>query len=245
MNNYTVYKHVFPNNKIYVGMTSLKPNRRWDNGRGYITQELMARAINKYGWENVEHIIIASGLNKTEAEQMEISLIAELKANNPSYGYNIENGGNCPGSHSEITRKKIGDAQRGEKNHMYGKPSPMRGKKRTPEQIENNRKAHLGQPSIWKGKKAHPNLVKAAKRPKSESHRMKLSDAHSVPVLCVETGVIYKNGKEAAEAVGINRGGVNRAIKSENATAGGFHWRRLEKGQLKNYGGIEGKKWDY
>ena len=90
--SYTVYKHLFPNQKIYIGMTSLKPYRRWDKGRGYSTQELMSRAINKYGWDNIEHIIIASGLSKREAEELEISLIAELKANNPMYGYNIENG---------------------------------------------------------------------------------------------------------------------------------------------------------
>lgn len=232
--SYTVYKHLFPNQKIYIGMTSLKPYRRWDKGRGYSTQELMSRAINKYGWDNIEHIIIASGLSKREAEELEISLIAELKANNPMYGYNIENGGNCAGTHSEATRKKIGDAQRGEKNHMYGKPSPMRGKKRTPEQVENNRRAHLGQPCIWKGKKAHPNFVAAARKPKTEQARKKMSDARSVPVLCIETGKIYKNGKVAAEAVGIHRGGVNRALKKDNATAGGFHWRRLEGEQLKN-----------
>lgn len=223
-NNFTVYKHLFPNGKIYIGITSQKPQRRWDNGRGYNTQELMNRAITKYGWDNIEHIILASGLTKSEAEEIEIALISDLKANNPKYGYNIENGGNCAGTHSKETRKKIGDAQRGEKNHMYGKPSPMRGKKRTPEQVENNRKAHLGQKSYWKGKKAHPNLVAAAKRPKTEEHKRHLSESKSVPVVCVETGIVYKSGKAAGEATGISRGSIAHVVKGERNTAGGFHW---------------------
>lgn len=36
MNNYIVYKHIFPNNKIYIGLTRQKPERRWRNGDGYI-----------------------------------------------------------------------------------------------------------------------------------------------------------------------------------------------------------------
>lgn len=228
-NNYTVYKHIFPNGKIYIGITSQKPARRWDNGRGYRTQLLMNRAINKYGWDNVEHEILASNLSKHEAEQMEIILIAELKANDPRYGYNDENGGNCAGTHSEATRKKIGDAQRGEKNHMYGKPSPVRGKKRTPEQIENNRRAHLGQSSYWKGKKLPAEMVEKMRKPKSEEHKRKLSEAKSVPVICVETGIIYKSSKAAGEALGISRGSIAHVVKGERNVAGGYHWRKAEE----------------
>lgn len=89
MNNYTVYRHIFPNGKIYIGMTRQDPLRRWNNGRGYRTQTLMSRAINKYGWENVQHEIVAFGLSKEQAERMEIDLIASEKANDPKYGYNV------------------------------------------------------------------------------------------------------------------------------------------------------------
>lgn len=49
----------------------------------------MSRAINKYGWENVQHEIVAFGLSKEQAERMEIDLIASEKANDPKYGYNV------------------------------------------------------------------------------------------------------------------------------------------------------------
>ena len=47
-NNYTVYMHLFPNNKKYIGITSKKPKQRWESGTGYITQKSMNRAIPIY-----------------------------------------------------------------------------------------------------------------------------------------------------------------------------------------------------
>lgn len=31
MMNYSVYKHTAPNGKIYIGITSMKPENRWNN----------------------------------------------------------------------------------------------------------------------------------------------------------------------------------------------------------------------
>lgn len=47
---YQVYIHTFPNNKKYVGLSTLENiNQRWANGRGYRTQKLMYRAVLKWG----------------------------------------------------------------------------------------------------------------------------------------------------------------------------------------------------
>lgn len=51
MNNYTVYMHIAPNNKIYIGITSKKPKYRWNNGTGYINNDYFTRAIKKYRLE--------------------------------------------------------------------------------------------------------------------------------------------------------------------------------------------------
>ena len=73
---YCVYKHIFPNNKVYIGVTCRKPEYRWDNGNGYTnTQRKIYNAIQKYGWENVKHEILFENLTKEEAEQKEIELI--------------------------------------------------------------------------------------------------------------------------------------------------------------------------
>lgn len=91
---YCVYKHTFPNNKVYIGITSLNPLRRWkQNGMGYKGQRFVFNAILKYGWDNIKHEILYSNLTKEEACQKEIELIAEYKSNNRKYGYNISIGG--------------------------------------------------------------------------------------------------------------------------------------------------------
>lgn len=74
--NFIVYIHIFPNKKVYIGITCQKPNERWRNGKGYKKSQIKIRnAIKKYGWENIEHKILYIGLSKEEAEQKEIELI--------------------------------------------------------------------------------------------------------------------------------------------------------------------------
>jgi len=217
---------VCPNGKIYIGITSQTDiNRRWQNGYGYRNNVLFYRAIKKYGWNNIRHEILCDGLNKTAAEKMEIKLIRESKSNNSHYGYNIDNGGNCTGTHSEETKRKISEAQKGEKNHAYGKPSPMRGKKCTEEQIRKNRLSHIGQPSYWKGKTFPPEVIEKMRKPKTELHKKHLSEARSMPVICVETGEWFPSGKAAAEAKGFARGSMSHVLKGNRNTAGGYHWR--------------------
>ena len=90
--NYCVYEHIFPNGKKYIGI-SCDAEKRWRNGKGYETQPKIARAINKYGWENVKHNIIIDGISKEDAETLERYLIAELKT--IDNGYNTSTGGDC------------------------------------------------------------------------------------------------------------------------------------------------------
>lgn len=113
MNDYAVYMHVFPNGKRYIGITCQKPiEKRWySKGTGYKQCPKMWSAIQKYGWENVEHIVLFEGLVKEDAAQKEISLIKEYDT--IKNGYNIENGGNVTGTHSEETKRKISLANKG------------------------------------------------------------------------------------------------------------------------------------
>ena len=146
---YSVYIHTCPNNKKYIGTTKLKPKYRWGkNGNGYKHHLSFYEDIKKYGWDNIKHEIIVTGLSRDEAEQKEIELIAKFKSDNKDFGYNIQHGGfstadnNNPfygKKHSEESKKvmrqkwtyekhfknetieKIRIATTGEKNPMYGK----------------------------------------------------------------------------------------------------------------------------
>lgn len=120
---WSVYIHTNKiNNKVYIGITSMSPYERWGcNGCNYQKrqQPAFAAAIKKYGWENFEHIIFAEDLTEEEAKHMEKLLIALYKSNcrkykNPSYGYNMTDGGD--GTVGRLctaeTKRKIGEANR-------------------------------------------------------------------------------------------------------------------------------------
>lgn len=57
----------------------------------------MYKAIQKYGWENIEHNILFTNLTKEEACAKECELIAQYKTNaaryGTKYGYNLTDGG--------------------------------------------------------------------------------------------------------------------------------------------------------
>ena len=70
MEQYSVYMHVNKaNDKKYIGITKQTPEARWGtNGRNYQNRcPHFWSSIQKYGWNNFEHIVVASGLSKEDA----------------------------------------------------------------------------------------------------------------------------------------------------------------------------------
>lgn len=113
-NSWTVYKHTFPDGKVYIGITGMDPEKRWCNGHGYLgrvdgkyNQPLIAHAIVKYGWSNILHEIVANGLSEKEAGNMEKELVEKYQSNNSNYGYNAADGG--VGGFSEAMKQHIKD----------------------------------------------------------------------------------------------------------------------------------------
>jgi hypothetical protein len=77
----------------------------------------MNNAIQKYGWNNIEHTVLMTDLTTEQAEIWEITLIALHKCNNKKHGYNIEKGGNLKGDLSEEAKKKL--SMHGRKINQY------------------------------------------------------------------------------------------------------------------------------
>lgn len=111
-NNYTVYLHISPSGKRYYGITCQKPSKRWNNGKGYIGNKYFYHAIEKYGWENIEHTIIASDLSKEDACALEESFISVYDTTNPQFGYNISAGGEA-NRLAESTKQKLRESKLG------------------------------------------------------------------------------------------------------------------------------------
>lgn len=113
---YTVYKHTMPNGKVYVGITKQKTERRWKNGNGYKRNKHFYSAILKYGWENIKHEIVCTGLSKWQAGKVEQSLIKYFGSTNPDNGYNNSVGGECGALGHKVStdaRRKISEAHKG------------------------------------------------------------------------------------------------------------------------------------
>jgi len=116
--NFCVYKHTFPNGKMYIGITSKTPNNRWENGTGYTKQHqpVMYYAIQKYGWNNVKHEILFTDLTEEQAKLKEQELIKQLHTfihDKKSNGYNMTLGGEGNLGHKagdkvkQINRKRL------------------------------------------------------------------------------------------------------------------------------------------
>lgn len=107
-----VYEHQSPSGKIYVGITHYKnPNVRWQNGKGYNRCPFFWPAIQKYGWDNIEHKIIATNLSRESACDIEKSLIKKYKKLGISYN-SAEGGEGVQGKKSDIARKHISESNR-------------------------------------------------------------------------------------------------------------------------------------
>lgn len=93
---YTLYMHIFPNKKVYIGQTCQSLERRWRaEGKGYYkNQVLMKNAILKYGWKNIQHKILFEKLTKDEVNFLEYLYITEIyHSNERKCGYNLQEGG--------------------------------------------------------------------------------------------------------------------------------------------------------
>lgn len=203
---YTVYMHTAPNGKRYIGITSNALKKRWDCGRGYSHNEYFSNAIKKYGWDNIKHETLFENLTKEQAEQKEIELIAEYKSNQRDYGYNITNGGECIGKHSEETKKKMSSSKKGEKSVWYGKHH-------TNETKEKIRKARLGHPRSEETRKKISETHKGNKNPKAKA------------VICIETNKYYFTITEASKDLNVPHGNISRVCSGKLKTAGGYHFK--------------------
>ena len=114
-NSYIVYKHTnLENGKVYIGITchGEHPNKRWENGQGYINNSKFYKDILEYGWRNFSHEILEEKLDKITAIKKEKEYIQ--KYNSVEAGYNNSPGG---GEYSEISRQKISQALYGIKRN--------------------------------------------------------------------------------------------------------------------------------
>ena len=240
---YCVYKHTNKiNGKIYIGITSQRPRKRWDCGRGYMNNEHFWRAIQKYGWDNFEHEILFDGLSPEDAFEKEQELILKYDSRNYQKGYNNSAGGE------------------GGATGICGENHPMYGKHHSVETREKLRESHKGVPySPERYEKFIENLDRdslrerayrtiagynkgckwddESNRKRSESNKGKkrsketkdkIGESHkkSIVQLSLDGKWIkeWDSIKSASEQLGITGSNISEVCRHLRKTAGGFIW---------------------
>lgn len=91
---YTIYIHRFPNGRVYVGCTTQPLASRFGrNGEGYKGSTRIWNAIQEFGWDNIQHDVLATTHSRLEASAMEQYYICQYKSDEDAYGYNTKPGG--------------------------------------------------------------------------------------------------------------------------------------------------------
>lgn len=205
--NYIVYMHVNKiNQKKYIGITKNLPEERWVNGNGYKRQAFY-NAIQKYGWDNFDHVILFDNLTQSEACEKEKEMIFYYQSNNKSFGYNVSPGGenghndlwNDPEYRIVQTRERKdrwNDVQFREKHAQSMKVAMENDSYKQKQSIKTKERWDNGE----------------------------FSDIFCKPVMCLETGIIYKSVKEASDKTDIHRTDIGKCCNKEQKTAQGYHW---------------------
>ena len=242
--SYCVYMHTNKENgKVYIGQTSQSINQRWRNGKGYTNNIAFYRAIQKYGWDNFDHKIIANNLTKEEADKFEIDMISFYDSNNPDKGYNLTIGGGGTNGYrlTEEQRNKISELQKGRiltdewKLHigesLKGEKSPWYGKAFSEEHRQNLSESHKGQVSSYGmlGKKHSEETKRKMSESKanhkvSDETRMKIGESNSKKVRCIETGLVYSGLPEASRDTGCPKSGISMCCNGKQKSSKGYHW---------------------
>lgn len=194
MNTYSVYRFTFPNGKLYFGITSAKNIlHRWGrDGIGY-SHMLVGRAIQKYGWDNIQKDVLYSEITEEEAKQIEIDLIAKYRTTDIEFGYNVTSGGESLSGYviTDEHRNKLKEyAKHRSPDHIAKLSQANTGKKFTEEHRHNisihrkgikhseEAKAKIGYASRHRSPEAKENHRRSLiGHQVSEETRQKLSDA--------------------------------------------------------------------
>ena len=202
---YVVYLHRNKiNNKCYVGQTCQKPEARWGlNGNGYKDQIYFYRAIQKYGWNNFEHIILETNIPQDKINERECYWTGYYHALAPE-GYTL---------------------QAGKKDYKVCSVTSSLNRSQSSlkkwENEEYREKVSNGRKEMWKN--ASPECKEKMLA------NLNRSGTKGKQVQCVETNTIYSSTREAERLTGINHCNISQVCIGKRKTAGKFHWRYIEE----------------
>lgn len=219
MNNYIVQMHRNKiNGKVYIGQSSLDNiNRRFRGGCGYKSSPYFYAAIQKYGWENFEHIILEANISEEEIDEKERYQIKLYQSLNPEYGYNLKPGGRSKpigGKTSNYNKKRVRCVETGKIQESlsaackdYGFNVNMANN--ISSQAKGQR-SYAGKDPIT-GQPLHWEFVDNITENKPPLIPKK---GGALPVKCLETGKTYDSINEAARDSGMSVPTITKSCRS-------------------------------
>lgn len=262
--SYIVYLHKNKiNNKIYIGQTHKTFKERCGkNGNGYKSSPHFYHAIQKYGWENFQHIIIKTNLNAEQADQLEMQLIKKYEATNPKYGYNIRLGGEHGFSYTQEQRERLSKSLR-KNSHLhknvkkvlcrqtkdvFGTISDAERWANTTHinQVLSGRRKFAGrdprngQKLSWEYADENANITKICKE--KIVHSFPKLKSNETKVVCINTGEIFFSMKDAANWCHLkDTSNISRCCRNLRQSAGKhpqtnekLKWRYLNDSEKEN-----------
>ena len=251
---YIIYCHINKiNGKVYVGLTSKEQvEDRWrKDGKGYQSSSHFWKAIQKYGWDNFEHLILETNLTKEQANQKEKYYIELYQSTNPNFGYNLREGGldgfiPCKAAIASQQRKgtygkKVKCLNTGDIFQSISEAERWCGSVKVGECCQGKRK-HAG---------THPDTGEMLKWEFADDTSevtihclekiVERAPRKQTPVICKNTGDIFVSYKEAAKWAGLkDTSNIIRCTTGERKTAGKhpitgerLKWKKI-KGDIDN-----------
>lgn len=203
------------NGKVYIGITTktLEHRKKTHIRDSKRMDTYFYRAIRKYGEENFIWEVIDTAETKEELSELEKYYINLYDSfDNKNKGYNTTSGGYDSWDLTEEEKQKRSERAKGEGNPMYGKESPMKGKRFTEEH-----------------KTKISNSLKNTYRP----HVIGGNNPSAKKVINLDTGEIFNTLTDASEKYGISRQMIGKVCNGYNGTAKGYRWAFIENGVVR------------
>ncbi len=193
--NCGIYKITSPTGRVYIGQSvnikeRFRTHRKPNKGK---KPTKLKNSFKKHGVENHQFDIIEycseDELNCSERfwqDQFEVT-------GENGLNHILQECGEKRREFSEETRKKLGDAQRGEKHHNYGK---------TGELHSNYGKKHSEETKLLMSKL----MIGRYKGSKSSNSKLILDD---------QTGIFYFGAVEAAEVMNLKEGNIRAMLRGD------------------------------
>ena len=197
--------HKSPSGKVYIGITGRTVKQRWHSPLlAYKNNPIFTSAIKKYGWENIEHIILYENLNKISAITIEIDLIYYYKK--VGLCYNITDGGEgfLGLKHDEEWMQHLAERNAGNQ-FSVGIPASGEEKEKIREKIQ-VREKKLRESGYYD--------IPIDSTPKKVTG-INIKDSSDV--------ITFNSITDAARAVNRTRANIRSAI-SRNGTCAGYKW---------------------